>query len=129
MALTQKYGIKYPFTSNNTDEIFIDLNSTFEDEIKSRVLHLIFTPKGQRLRCPDFGTDLINYIFNPSNNETFNNIKEEISSQILKFVPNVEFGDISIYDDENSEHGKIVTIHYTVIKGASKIEESVAVAI
>lgn len=128
MAITQKYGIKYPFTSNNTDEIFLDLNTTFEDEIKSRVLHVIFTPKGQRLRQPEFGTDLIKYIFNPSDNLTLKNIKEEITSQILKYVPNVEFGDISIYQDDDN-NGKIITIYYTIIKGSSKIEETVAINI
>ena len=63
MALTQKYGIKYPFTNDNDDGTYIDLNKTFSDGIQSQVLHVIFTPKGQKLRDPDFGTDLIKYLF------------------------------------------------------------------
>ena len=48
MALTQKYGIKYPFTSDNDEGIYRGLNKTDADNIKSQVLHLIFTPKGQK---------------------------------------------------------------------------------
>lgn len=130
MALTQKYGIKYPFTSDNNDEVFLDLNQTYEDGIKSAVLHVIFTPKGQKLRDPEFGTDLIKYIFSPADSDTFEGIKSEIRDNILKYVPNVEFDDITIYDDEKeSEHGKIVIVHYTVKKGTKTMEESVAVKI
>ena len=28
MAVTQKYGIKYPFTTDNDDGTYIDLNKT-----------------------------------------------------------------------------------------------------
>ena len=71
MALTQKYGIKYPFTSDNDEGMFIDLNKTYAESIKSQVLHLIFTPKGQKLRDPNFGTDLVKYIFGPKDEATF----------------------------------------------------------
>ena len=55
MAITQKYGIKYPFTTDNDDATYIDLNETYGEGIQSQVLHVIFTPKGQKLRDPDLG--------------------------------------------------------------------------
>ena len=58
MSKIQKYGIKYPFTSDNDEGYLLDLNETLADGVKSQVLHVIFTPKGQKLRDPDFGTDL-----------------------------------------------------------------------
>ena len=124
MALTQKYGIKYPFTSNNNDGIYLDLNDTYADGVKSQVLHVIFTPKGQKLRDPEFGTDLIKYIFNPSD-LTFNEIKGEITRQITKYVPSVEFRDIVIY--ENDENGIIVMVEYGVKKGNKTEITTVAV--
>ena len=65
MGKTQKYGIKYPFTLDNEDGFYVDLNKTISDGVKSQLLHLIFTPKGQKLRDPNFGTDLIKFIFEP----------------------------------------------------------------
>jgi phage baseplate assembly protein W len=127
MAITQKYGIKYPFTSNNENCLYLDLNETYSDSIKSQVLHVIFTPKGQRLRKPDFGTDLIKYIFNPSDENTFGEIKNEISKQISKYVPEVMFRDITIYNDEESDNGIIVVIEYGVKKGEKTEITKVAV--
>lgn len=116
MAVTQKYGIKYPFTSDNDNGTYIDLNDSFGDGIKSQILHVLFTPKGQKLRDPDFGTDVIKYIFSPSDTITFNSLKSDISEQISKYVPSVVFRDISIYKDE--EDGNIVVmVEYGVSKG------------
>lgn len=130
MALTQKYGIKYPFTSDNNEEVFLDLNKTYEDQVKSEVLHVIFTPKGQRIRKPDFGTDLIKYIFEPNDGNTLEGIKSEIRESIGKYVPGVQFDDVSIYDDDKSNsNGKIVMVHYRVVKGATETKETVAVKI
>lgn len=117
MARLQKYGIKYPFTSDNDDGHFLDLNETMADGVKSRVLHVIFTPKGQKLRDPEFGTDLIKYIFSPKDETSFSNIKAEITSQIQKYVPQVEFRDINIYDSEDNSHGIIVSVEYGVKNG------------
>ena len=129
MALTQKYGIKYPFTLENNDELYMDLNMTKEESLKSRLLHVIFTPKGQRLRNPDFGTDLIKYIHEPADEMTFERLRNDISEQVYKYVPDVTFKDISIYNDEKSDNGKIVIIHYTIQKGMKEIEQTAALRV
>lgn len=116
MSKTQKYGIKYPFTSNNNEGIFLDVNEDINDGIKSQLLHLLFTPKGQKLRDPEFGTDLIKYIFNPDDASTLNDIKIEITTQVLKYIPSVEFRDISIHKSED-EYGIVVIVEYGVKKG------------
>ena len=127
MARTQKYGIKYPFTSDNDYGHFLDLNETMADGIKSQVLHVIFTPKGQKLRDPEFGTDLIKYIFTQNDESVFSEIRNEISSQVSKYVPQVEFRDIDVYKMENDEHGIIVSIEYGVKNGNKTEVTTVAV--
>ena len=127
MAVTQKYGIKYPFTTDNDDGTYIDLNKTYGEGIQSQVLHVIFTPKGQKLRDPDFGTDLIKYIFSQSDSSTFGSIKAEISSQIAKYVPEVEFRDISIYNSEGDDNSIVVMVEYGVKQGNKTEVTKVAV--
>lgn len=129
MALQQKYGIKYPFTLENDDELYMDLNMTKEESLKSRLLHVIFTPKGQRLRNPDFGTDLIKYIHEPSDETTYERLRHDITEQVYKYVPDVSFKDISIYNDDKSENGKIVIIHYTIMKGMKEVEQTAAIRV
>lgn len=127
MAVTQKYGIKYPFTNDNNDGTYIDLNNTLADGVQSKILHVIFTPKGQKLRDPEFGTDLVKYIFNPSDSITFNEIKGEITTQVLKYVPSVEFRDVTVYRDEKDEHGIVVMIEYGIKKGNKTEVTTVAI--
>ena len=120
MARTQKYGIKYPFTLENEEGLFLDVNNSVADCIKSQLLHLLFTPKGQKLRDPEFGTDLIKYIFNPSDSETFNGIKTEITSQVSKYIPSIEFRDITLHKTEDG-FNVIVIIEFGIKQG-NKIE-------
>ena len=127
MAITQKYGIKYPFTSDNEDGTYLDLNDTFAEGVKSQVLHVVFTPKGQKLRDPDFGTNLIRYVYSPSDRITFNDVKTELTTQINKYVPSVEFRDVSIYNSETEEGGIIVIVEYGVKRGNKTEITTVAV--
>lgn len=127
MALTQRFGVKYPFSSNNLDEIYIDLNETLTDKVKSEVLHVLFTPKGQKLRNPDFGTDLIKYLFDPKDDTSFESVKSSIKMDIGKYVKNIEFDDIRILQDEQDERGIIVVVEYSVVKGNKKEKTKVAV--
>lgn len=125
----QYYGIKYPFENMNLEEIYVDLNETYVDRVKSEVLHVLFTPKGQKLRNPDFGTDLIKYLFDQKDETAFEDIKTTIKTDIGKYVNGVEFEDIRILNDENDERGIIVVVEYSVIEGNKKEKTQVAVKI
>lgn len=114
MSKKQKYGIKYPFTSNNSDNIYLDINQTYSEYIKSQLLHLLFTQKGQRLRNPDFGTNLVTFIFRPNDGDTIGDIKNEIVKQVNKYVPDVIFDDLNIYKGENDESEVMVSIKYSI---------------
>ena len=127
MAKIQKYGIRYPFTNDNNENVYMDTNNTYSESIKSQIIHVIFTPKGQKLRDPDFGTSLIDYVFGPKTDEMFSSVKNEITTQIGKYVPAAQFKDITIYTDENDEHTIIVSITYSVKIGNKTEDTTVAI--
>ena len=111
----QFYGIKYPFSEESELLTFFDLDETKLDGIRSKILHIIFTPKGQRLRHPEFGTDLIKYIYEPNDSITWDAIKEEIRKQISRYLPEVIFNNISILQNpEENEHAIFVEVDYSV---------------
>lgn len=128
MAKTQYYGIKYPFTYENDELVYLDLNETFEQSVQAQILHVIFTPKKQKLRDPDFGSDLIKYLYDPSDGTTFEKIKSQIREDVAARVPNVRFDDIEIIDSVD-DHTKIVSVLYTVIKGNVETQNNVAIKI
>ncbi len=112
------YNIKFPFTNNNNnDGSFIDLNNTLDDEVLSNMLHVILTPKNTRIRMPDFGTDLIKFIFEMNDQSSWVSIKNEIYDTVQKYVPNVTINDIAVLmnNEETLDDNKILLkIDYTV---------------
>ena len=126
----QYYGIKFPFIVENNDEIFLDLNEDFIEKAKSEMYHAIFTPKGQRYRLPDFGTRLIDYIYDTNTEVTWDAVKDEITAVIELYVPSVTIKDVVVYKDENDSHSSYVTIKFTVTDGVRTtdvIEESIKI--
>ena len=62
MANGKYININYPFKDSGQG-FFIDLNADDNAAIKADLMHLILTIKGQRLYNPDFGTNLMRFIF------------------------------------------------------------------
>lgn len=101
MAKEQKYGIKFPINVDSDEKTLFDLNYTRAEQIKSEVMHLIFTPKGQRVRDIMFGTRLIQFLFSPSDNDTFSDIVSEIKESVKMWIPDCNIKDIQIAEDED----------------------------
>lgn len=110
----QFYGIKYPLSEESEKLTFFDMNESMIDGVKSKLLHLILTPKGQRLRHPEFGTDLIKFIFESNDNTTWNLIKEEINKQVSLYIPEIIFEDINIHHNLEESNSVYVEVDYSV---------------
>lgn len=124
MANKQYYGIKYPFTSEDRESYYMDVNKSLKDKVRSMIMHLLFTPKNQRIRRPDFGSDLIKFIFEPNDSNNWSNIKSEIQKEIKNYITNVSINDINVLKNENDEHEIFVRIDYSVIQGNSVTTDS-----
>lgn len=116
---TQYYGIKFPFTVNNEDGLFIDLNNNIDEKVGSEIAHVILTPKGTRIMKPDFGTDLIKYLFNPNDNSTWGSVEEEIKENVSKYVPNASIDSVNVVKDEENDNAVYVDIKYGVKRGVT----------
>jgi phage baseplate assembly protein W len=90
------------------------LNDQDNQAIKADLLHLILTRKGQRLYKPDFGTDLLKFIFEPEDELTLNGIKEEITKEVKTYLPQLQLDEILIEESPESEYAAVVTIKYTI---------------
>lgn len=110
----QYYDIKFPFTCNNLDGFFIDLNTNITDKKESEILHVLLTPKKTRIRKPDFGTDLIKFIFEPNDNLLWDEVQEEILNTVNKYVSDVEVQDVNVRE---IEHELYVSISYKITIG------------
>lgn len=115
MAKEQKYGIKFPINVVSDDKTLFDLNHTRAEQVKSEIMHLIFTPKGQRLRKPDFGTRLIQFIFNPDDNQTWGDVVSEIKETVKMWIPdcNVTNVEVAEFEDGLTLYARI---RYTLVE-------------
>lgn len=116
----QYYGIKFPFTDNNYDGHFIDLNNTYEDKIASEIAHVILTRKGTRLRMPEFGTDLIRYVFGMNDKLEWDNVEAEIRKAVSTYVPAAKINEVKVVQSEKEDNKVYIDIDYTVTKGNSE---------
>ena len=121
-------NINFPF-KNSDEGFFLDLNSDEDAAIKADLMHLILTRKGQRLYLPDFGTELLRFIFEPNDDLTLSMIKDEIKTVVKKYLPNLSITDIKVSESEFSEFAVVVNINYTIIDGVFQTEDFVTINI
>lgn len=113
MANGKYININYPF-KNSPKGFFLDLNADDNSAIKADLMHLILTRKGQRLYNPEFGTDLLRFIFQPEDGLTFSQIKEEITTVVKRYLPKLNITDVLVEESLENEHAATVRIDYTI---------------
>ena len=128
MNKKQYFDLKYPFTNDCMEKYEFDLNNNQRERVASDLLHLIFTPKGQRLRLPDYGTNLIQYIFEPNDESIWPGVKKEIQDTVRKWIYGVNLDDIQVMASEDGTE-IYVRVDYSVTEGNLTYKNSIAVEI
>lgn len=124
----QYYGLKYPFTNNGFQKYYCDVNTSLHDKVKSQLMHIIFTPKGQRIRNPEFGTDLIKFIFETSDEMSWDAIKNEVQESVSRWATNVRVNDIQVLKSEDEGLNDVyVKIDYSVADGNKTTRDTIAI--
>ncbi len=128
MANGKYINITYPFKDSKKG-FFLDLTEQDNQAIKSDLLHLILTRRGQRLYNPDFGTDLLRFIFEPNDALTLQGVKDEIKTVVKRFLPKLQLDDILIEESPESEYAAVVTISYTITEDVFSTSDVIVINI
>ena len=113
------YNIKFPLNDNLSTNTYFLLTQVTKDAFSSDLLLLLLTSKGERYYEPDYGTNLLKYIFEPNDKLTANDVEEEIRNTVSKYIPNLKINKIAfnwLLDDMGmpiSENQLNVTINFT----------------
>ena len=129
MAKKQYFGIKYPFTSEEFQNFYIDANASLKDKVRSQLMHIVFTPKLQKIRQPNFGTDLIKFIFEPNDSVTWESVKNEVTDSVKRWASNISVNDIQIVKNQENEAEIYVRLDYRVSEGNKVVNDSVVIQI
>lgn len=127
MAQKQYFGIKYPFLADSVTGFYVAANETVAEKVRSQLMHIVFTPKGQRIRNPEFGTDLIKFIFDQNDEMSWESVKTEISESVNRWASNITLRDIQVVKNEENEAEVFVRLDYSVTEGNKTTNDSVVV--
>lgn len=106
-------NIKFPFEDSQKG-YFLEMTKENKKAIKSDLMHLLLTNKGERLYMPDFGTNLKKYLFEPNIQNTSLDIRSELQTSINKYIPNLKIDDLTVNPSTDNDHSVLVKLEYTV---------------
>lgn len=129
MAKKQYFGVQYPFRSDGFQHFYVNVNEDLKDKVRSQLMHIIFTPKNQRLRMPEFGTDLIKFIFEQNEGTTWEAVKTEVNESVRRWASNITINNIQVVKNEQDESEVFVRLDYSVSEGNKVTKDSIVVEI
>ena len=100
-------GVSLPFNSSNV------FNSTYstKDQIKSNLVNLLLTDRGERVMNPEFGADIKKSLFDNITPSGLDALKSKITNAINIFIPEVVITNIEVVSDTDYNTLNI-TINY-----------------
>lgn len=107
-------NIQFPFSDDTQKNYFLKMNKTRSSAIKSNLVHLLLTNKGERYYMPDFGTNLRQFLFEQNDDITSQGIIGEINQSINKFIPNLIINNITVTKGELNDYSVTVRLDYTI---------------
>jgi len=106
-------GVSLPF---NTPAVFKPTFST-QDQIKSNLINLLLTNKGERILNQEFGTDLRRVLFEGITETTAEIVRELILSSVTMYIPEVSIKDIIVNPDEDNNTISILVKYQIKLSG------------
>ena len=106
-------GVDVRFTGNGSFKI---LRTSYDLTI-AQLKNLLFTRKGERYGWPLYGTNLLDILFQPSDDNIKQLITETIEEPISIYIPEITLDGIDIvtnHDDPSLIHQILITINFSV---------------
>ena len=120
----KSYNIRFPLRDDTEKNAYFLMNQITKDAFSSDLLLLLLTEKGERYYEPNYGTNLLKYIFEPNDQLTSEDIEAEIKKTVSLYIPSLKIKSVtftSLVDDQGyamSEHQLNVHIEFTYIEDA-----------
>ena len=102
-------GIDLPFNGNAV----FKSNFQTKDAIKNNLINFFLTDPGERYLNPTFGGGLRKFVFQQLDSNNTNFLKEDISTKLKTFFPNVNIISLNIFQN-NDLNSLIIDLNYQV---------------
>jgi phage baseplate assembly protein W len=109
-------GVSLPF--NGPSGPFNKTYST-KEQIKSNLINLLLTNKGERVFNPEFGADIRRVLFEGITEDTSALIQNLITTNVNYFIPEVNVVDVVVEPNEDNNSYNIILKYSLVISGTA----------
>ena len=109
-------GVSLPF--NGPSGPFNKTYST-KEQIKSNLINLLLTNKGERVFNPEFGADIRRVLFEGITEDTSVLIQNLITTNVNYFIPEVNVVDVEVEPNEDNNSYNITLKYSLVISGTA----------
>ncbi len=92
-------NIRFPIQDDVVKNKAFEMNTITKEALTSNLLLLLLTKKGERYYEPNYGTNLLQYIFEPKDNLTISEIESELKETVKTFIPELSINKINFYED------------------------------
>ncbi len=107
LFLDVKNSYSYNAQLNRKEELK-DIAGLYDIEaIKNSIANALLTSPGEKILSPEFGIDLRRYIFEPVDEFTEEDIKEDIADNLPKFEPRIELEKVEVQGLEEEQQYNI----------------------
>jgi phage baseplate assembly protein W len=115
---SRSIGISIPF---NQPKVFSKTLST-KSQIKSNLVNLLLTTRGERVLNPTFGTTFRRLLFEPLTDNLLDSVKENILISINTFIPEITVTSMDIIPDiDGNKVTAMVSYELKISKDKDKI--------
>lgn len=101
LKLDKQIGFKYPIDSPPKKGYFSKLTGI--ELFRANLRHLVRTSKGERFMLPDYGCNPKDYLMEPLDDTTFNDIKNDIYTSINKYLKQISISKLQVFTDQESK--------------------------
>ena len=102
-------GLSHPFRRGSQE---FPVSANDDALIKESILQILLTRKGDRVMRPDFGSNVLQFVFEPNEAGLGDLLYQEIHSALSRWEPRIEVLDVRV-DRQDSEVK--VTVDYGII--------------
>lgn len=104
-------GMKFPPQINPTTGRFTSVSGA--ESIKESVYLILMTQRSERFMRPEFGSNILGYVFSQADATIMNLMADEIASDLMRNEPRI--ADVNVIMDEHSKPGCLfVNVEYTI---------------
>jgi phage baseplate assembly protein W len=107
-------GISLPIQIGNTA---FNQNFTTEDEVKTNIISLLSTKRGERIMQPQLGSGLQELLFEQNDGTLADRIEEEINNTIEMWLPFVNVEQINVEQSDYLKDTNTVNVNITFTIG------------